>query len=767
MRDFEYASLTQVQSWSDIPRGAEMFQYLLTFENAPVDPSLLESKGEWWFGDCWHRTHTNYPATFVVIPGKRWHLQLTYACTKFDRPTAERMLEHYSLLLERMIWTAEARLCDITMFGEKERGLILDEWNRTERAYADPQDLVACFEAHVLSSPNNTAARCGEAEISYGALNEKANRLAHALTREGVRSDQIVALLDARGIDFLAAMLGIFKAGAGYLPLDPAYPEARIVQVLEESQVDLLLVGDRYQEQGAAIAALSATKPSISNIAMLWTREQRCENPARPRRPQNIAFVISTSGSTGKPKGAMVEHQGMFNNAITKVPTLNLTSADVIAQTASQCFDISVWQFLTALAIGARIEIFPDEISQDPQRLLNGIAACGVSVLEAVPSMIKALLEVQGAKQALAGLRWLLPCGEAFTPELCRRFMERHPNVRLLNAYGPAECSDDVSYYPIVSLPEGDDLSVPIGRPVDNTRLYILNRWLEPAPIGAPGEICVAGLQVGRGYLNRPDLTAAVFLPDPFGAPGTRLYRTGDLGCFRGDGVIEFLGRIDHQVKIRGFRVEPGEIEACLVTHPSVEQACVIARQASKGVYRLVAYVAGSEQLAPGELRSHIRRYLPEHMVPSAFVALDALPLTANGKVDRKRLPLGDTLQQFDRQYVAPRSETEEILSEIWSEVLATPRVGVEDNFFELGGHSLLAIQTRSRIQGVFEVDLPLRAIFECPTIAELAQRIEETLIAALEAMDEEEAMRLQKQLTGKSHASTEAADLQRNGGWN
>ncbi|BDV41010.1 hypothetical protein DSM21852_42640 (plasmid) [Methylocystis bryophila] len=727
IRNYEYAPLTQVQNWSQLPRGADLFQYLLTFENAPVDPSLLEGRGSWRFTDCWHRTHTNYPITFVVIPGEQLHLQITYDGARIDAASAERLLGHYRRLLKEMIHRPEARLSDFPLLSESERQQILVEWNETSRIYAEPRDIIGRFEAQAASSPEAIAASCGGASLPYGALNERVNRLAHALIGEDVGPDCIVALLEERGLDFLVMILALFKAGAAYVPLDPAHPDGRITQVLEESKVGLMLVGAACRDRAETIlAAMPDIKPRRLNLATLEARGDRLDNPSRRHCPQNLAVVIFTSGSTGKPKGAMLEHQGMFNNLITKVPALNLTSADVIAQTASQCFDISVWQYLTALTLGARVEIFPDSISHDPQRLLEEIAARGVTILEAVPSMIRALLDASETSERLASLRWLLPCGEAFAPELCRRFMERHPHVRLLNAYGPAECSDDVSYYPIETPPAGNDLSVPIGRPVDNTRLYILDRWLQPAPIGAPGEICVGGVQVGRGYLNRQDLTAAAFLPDPFGPAGTRLYRTGDLGRFRTDGTIEFLGRIDHQVKIRGHRIEPGEVEACLATHPRVRATAVMARPFGAGGHRLVAYVVGeAEAIAHEELRRHLRAILPDYMIPSAFVSLDALPLTANGKLDRTALPEPDLNSEFANSYFAPRTPTEAVLAQIWAEVLGVERVGIEDDFFELGGHSLLATRVVSRVRSTFEIALPVRAVFEAPTLAALALSID------------------------------------------
>ncbi|MGH8550850.1 MAG: amino acid adenylation domain-containing protein, partial [Methylococcales bacterium] len=561
-------------------------------------------------------------------------------------------------------------------------------------------------------------------------------------------------------------ILGAFKAGIAYLPLDPSHPDERNAQVLKESEAEWIFTCASYFERASLLAnrvgvigakqtsprvsaSLSVqrlSRPEVLALEELESCEHSTENPPKRHSPGNLAFVIFTSGSTGMPKGAMVEYKGMFNNLITKVPTLGLTEKDVIAQTAGQCFDISVCQHLTALVCGARVEIFPDDIVREPNRLLTELTECGVTVLEAVPSMIQALLDIADDTLELPKLRWLIACGEAFPPELCRRWMDRFPHVKVLNAYGPAECSDDVSYYEVPARPDETETIVPIGRPVHNTRLYLLDRWLEPVPIGVPGEICVAGIQVGRGYLNRPDLTAEKFLADPFDKAGARLYRTGDLGRYREDGAIEFLGRIDHQVKIRGVRIEPGEIEAQLLSFPEVEQALVTVREDSASGKRLVAYVVCSEVETSSEtelfrkLRDHLSTRLPNAMMPSAFVRLDAMPLSANGKIDRKALPEPDMAGQSDRTYVAPRNPAEEALADIWKEVLGLERVGVTDNFLDLGGHSLLAIQVLSRIRRTFGIEIPLRRLFEAATIEASALLVEEFLIEHLNSLSEEEA---------------------------
>ncbi|MCX7898646.1 MAG: amino acid adenylation domain-containing protein, partial [Methylocystis sp.] len=727
MRQYEYAPLIDILKWSDIDAGEQLFDSFVVFENVPVNPALQREDLPIEVLGYSSRTHSNYPVNLSIVPHDMLKLKLTYNQTLLEADAAERMLAHYRLILERLIASPYTPLRDITLLSDEDRERLSVYWRGADRDYGSPVDLIARFEARAAETPSATAAACEGATLSYGALNARANIVAHALIAEGVGPETLVALLDARGLDFLVMILAVFKAGGAYLPLDPAHPDGRIAQVLRESGAPLLLAGRDGFDRARALCfagepANAATAPRILELAALEARGGAPGNPPRRHGPDNLAFVIYTSGSTGKPKGAMVEHRGMFNNLITKVPALGLTPNDVIAQTASQCFDISVWQFLTALAIGARVEICPDAISRDPQRLAQTIADRNVTILEAVPSMIRALLDAQdnerGDETPLAHLRWLLPCGEAFAPELCRRFMARYPQVRLLNAYGPAECSDDVSYHPIETPPPGDDLSVPIGRAVDNTQLYILDRWLEPAPLGVAGEICVAGVQVGRGYLKRPDLTAAAFLPDPYGPPGSRLYRTGDLGRYRADGVLDFLGRVDHQVKIRGHRIEPGEVEAALSTHPKLAAAAVVAREASQGVWRLVAYVVGDA--APDEMRRHLQQTLPDYMIPSAFIPLDALPLTPNGKVDRKALPAPDLAATLAKTYVAPRNEIEQKLAQIWADVLHVQTVGINDNFFELGGHSLLAmtLTERMRQNGLATT---VRELFANPTLAQLA----------------------------------------------
>ncbi len=654
---------------------------------------------------------------------------LEYSTDLFDRDTIGRMAGHYRRLLAGIVASPGARLSELPLLTEVERRQLLTDWNATDAAYPQNKCVHQLFEAQVERTPEVCAVVCRDQQLTYRQLNARANCLAHALIAEGLVSDQIVAVLADRGIDLLAMMLGIYKAGGAYLPLDPQHPETRLAQVIALSRPSIVLTVARYASKALQVSDTMAQTsqeycPAVLTLESCLEREWPETNPPLRSRPANLAYVIFTSGSTGMPKGAMIEHQGMLNNTWSKLRALDLTTEAVIAQTASQCFDISVWQFLTALVCGGRVHIFPDDVVYEPRRLLAAIDEAGVTVLEVVPSLMLGMIESE-SRVALPRLRWLLPTGEALPAEIARQWLRRFPSIPLMNAYGPAECSDDVAYFPFGQPLPDAAVSVPIGRPIDNLRLYILDPWRELVPIGVPGELCVAGVGVGRGYLRDAARTAEAFVPDPFSVEvGARIYRTGDLARYRPDGNIEFLGRVDHQVKVRGFRIELGEVEAALCHHPLVKEAVVMARGDSPGEQRLVGYVVGREHAPEVQaLRAHLQGLLPEYMVPGVFVFLEALPRTPNGKVDRKALPVPDIEAQFAHQYVAPRNPTEEVLAHLWAEVLGLERVGIHDNFFGLGGHSLLAVTLieRMRRQGL-QVDV--RALFATPTLAGLATAV-------------------------------------------
>ncbi|WP_438040319.1 amino acid adenylation domain-containing protein [Sorangium sp. So ce128] len=730
LRQHEHTPLVDIQRWSEIERGRSLFQSLLVFENAPIDPALREGRIVFRIADFRARVHTNYPLTVMSWPGAELPLQLVYDRSRVRPELAERLLGHLRALLEAMAARPDARLGDLPLLTPAEREQALVAWNTAPAAEEDLSSYAARFRAQVARTPDAVAVSCADQRLTYAALNRDANRAAHALRARGAGPEQRVALLDDRGIPLLTMILAVFKAGGAYVPLDPAYPAERVAQILASSEPRVVLTRERHREAlERAISLLPGPRrPAIAILEDALDKASSDEDPEERGGPDHLAYVIYTSGSTGVPKGAMVERRGMLNNMLSKVPRLGLAAGDVIAQTASPCFDISVWQFLTALLFGGTVDIVPDEITRDPGRLLEHVERRGIAVIEVVPAVLQGMLDAaleRPAPPGLERLRWVLPTGEALPAALARAWLERFPAVPLMNAYGPAECSDDVALHALTAPPAADDAQVPIGRPVDGLRLYVLDRLLAPSPVGVTGELYVGGVGVGRGYLGDPGRTAAAFLPDPFSeAPGRRLYRTGDLGRYRDDGTIEFAGRRDHQVKLRGYRIELGEIEARLAEHPDVKEAVVLVREDRPGVRRLVAYVAAASPAPAAEaLRAWLAERLPEYMVPPVVVSLPALPRTANGKVDRRELPVpesGDAIR-----HVAPRTATEELLAGIWAEVLGVERVSVEDSFFDLGGHSLLLTQVLSRVRRVLDVELPLRAFFETPTVAAQARAAE------------------------------------------
>ncbi|MFJ4114503.1 non-ribosomal peptide synthetase [Pseudomonas sp. NPDC089758] len=727
LREYEYLPLVTIQECSELPKGQPLFNSLFVFENAPVETAVLDHAQHLNASSDSGRTHTNFPLTAVCYPGDDLGLHLSFDQRYFEHSTVERLLAEFKRLLLALVQGFEGEVSELPLLGEEEQRFLLDDCNRTEHAYALEQSYVAQFEAQVAAHPERTVARCLEASYDYAGLNLAANRLGHALVAAGAGIDQPIALLAERGLPLLGMIIGSFKAGAGYLPLDPGLPSARLQRIVELSRTPVLVCSAACAEQARLLLdeLAGGARPRL----LVWEEVQASSvashDPGIHSGPDNLAYVIYTSGSTGLPKGVMVEQRGMLNNQLSKVPYLALNEHDVIAQTASQSFDISVWQFLAAPLFGARVEIVPNAIAHDPQGLLAHVQATGITVLESVPSLIQGMLA--NDHQALDGLRWMLPTGEAMPPELAAQWLQRYPHIGLVNAYGPAECSDDVAFFR-VDLASTRGSYLPIGTPTDNNRLYLYGEDQTLVPLGAVGELCVAGTGVGRGYVGDPVRTALAFIPHPHGAPGERLYRTGDLARQRPDGVLEYVGRIDHQVKIRGYRIELGEIEARLHEQAEIRDAAVGVQDGVNGKH-LVGYLVAHQGVSADatlleQVKQRLRADLPEYMVPLHWGWFDSLPHNANGKLDRKALPAIDIGGQHGQAYVAPRDELEEVLAGIWADVLKAERVGMHDNFFELGGHSLLATQIASRVQKQLRLNVPLRAMFECSTVEELAEYV-------------------------------------------
>jgi amino acid adenylation domain-containing protein/non-ribosomal peptide synthase protein (TIGR01720 family) len=644
-----------------------------------------------------------------------------YDTDLFDATTIARMATHYQTLLQGAAEDPERRVSELPILTAAERDQVLVEWNATARQYPREATLAALFEAQVERTPEAVAVSFEESRLTYGELNRQANRLAHHLVSLGVGPEVPVGICVERSLEMVVGLLGILKAGGAYVPIDPTYPEDRLAFMLADADVPVLLTQEHLS------AGLPAHRARVIHLDRIDESIARASdaNPAIPVDPRNLAYVIYTSGSTGRPKGAMNSHAGICNRLFWMQEAYGLGASDRVLQKTPFSFDVSVWEFFWPLMAGARLVVAKPAGHQDPAYLAGLVRDEEITTVHFVPSMLAVFLE-DAAVAHLKSLRRVICSGEALSYDLQQRFFARI-DAPLFNLYGPTEAAVDVTQW---ACRRGDPRPVvPIGAPIANTRTYVLDQWMRPVPAGVPGELFLGGVQVGRGYHHRPDLTAERFVPDPFSAePGQRLYRTGDLVRYLADGQIDFLGRMDHQVKIRGFRIELGEIESVLAQDAGVRDVVVVARKDDRGDTRLVAYVVGlgGAEMSVAQLRRHAQERLPPYMVPASFVVLDEMPLGPSGKVDRRALPDPEGVGiERERPFVAPRTAVEREVAGIWKEILRADDVGVHDSFFELGGHSLLVTQLVSRLLKTFGVEVPLRAVFQAPTVAELAARVE------------------------------------------
>jgi amino acid adenylation domain-containing protein len=657
---------------------------------------------------------------------------LEYSTDLFDEGTIARMAAHFMALLKSIVESPECAVSSLSMLPASERKQVMGG-THSEIRLPRMNTFYERFKGQVARTPGAVAVSAGPHRLSYRELADRATAVAGALSRADVHRDDIVVLLADRGIELMTAMVAVQQAGGAFLPLDPAQPDARSAEVIRHSGAAVILT-DR-----ANAAAVEKTlggfprraRPRVLVIEKLSSSSTKAVSPPVRPSPSDLACVIYTSGTSGTPKGAMIEQRGMCNHLLSKIADLELSAADVVAQTAPQSFVISVWQFLAAPIVGARVHVCSDETVRDPALLVDEIAREGITVLQIVPSLLREILRRvpdEPLFRALARLRALISTGESLAPDLCRDWFRYFPTVPIINAYGATETSDDVATHRI-EAPPGAAATVPIGRAIANTRLYVLDAQWQPTPIGVAGELYVGGLGVGRGYLNDPEQSRRKFLRDPFSKQrGARLYRTGDLARWRADLTLECLGRIDHQVKIRGCRVELEEIEHGLAEHPKLASAAVITRGISGEVQLVgcVVPVAGAEPKA-SELNDFLRIRFPAHMIPVGYVVLDRLPSTAHGKLDRSALlAASGKATGIDDKLVSPRSSTERKLAAIWTEMLGVDQIGTSSNFFDLGGHSLLAGRVLARVASVFGVLLPIRTLFDASTIQALGQLIDE-----------------------------------------
>jgi amino acid adenylation domain-containing protein len=699
-----------------------LVQVLVNFLNAPVSRQGFE--GLSWEPFDLDRGAAQFDLTLALDWGSQARLGLEYSTDLFERSTAARMLAHLEAFLAAAVADPDRRLSEIALLAPGECEQVLVTWNRTATP-APGASIHALFEAQADRTPDATAV-IGPGPSTYRELEGRANQLAHHLRALGVGPETPVGVCLERSAALFVALLGVLKAGGAFIPLDPGYPPDRLRFMLEDSAAPVLLTDARH----AAVGEATGTRTVLLDADWPRIGQESAARPAIPVGSDQLAYVIYTSGSTGTPKGVLGLHGGALNRFGWMWRAYPFRPGEVCCQKTSASFVDSIWEIFGPLLQGVPTVVIPDEVVREPRRLIGMLADHRVTRIVLVPSLLRALLEAEPRLgRRLPHLRLWTSSGEALNRDLVRRFHEARPNAVLLNLYGCSEAAADSTYH---EVSEADALGpVPIGHPIDNTEIYILDARREPVPIGVAGEIYIGGLGLARGYLNRPELTAERFLANPFRADAeARMYRTGDRARYRSDGAIEYLGRVDSQVKVRGFRIELGEVEAALATHPDVARAVALVREENTGDRRLVGYVVPRDGARAGDILDSLRRSVPDYMVPSALVLLKALPLTPSGKVDRRALPApGEARNDAGER---PRTATEAELATMWAELLGLPEVGVNDNFFDLGGHSLLAVQLVARIERVFRVMLPLRSLFEAPTVARLAAVLETPPVPAL-----------------------------------
>jgi amino acid adenylation domain-containing protein len=678
-----------------------------------------------------------------------------YNTDLFNRETIERMNGHFLTLLEGIITNPSERISQLPLLTKVEQQQLLMDWNNTEVDYPANKCIHQLFEKQVERTPDAVAVVFEGQQLTYNELNCRANQLAHYLQSLGIKPDELVGICVERSLEMIVGLLGILKAGGAYVPLDPDYPIERISFMLEDSQVKVLVT------QAKLVESIPEHQAQLVCLDTDWEKiaQNITSNLENKSKPENLTYIIYTSGSTGKPKGVLVNHANVVRLFAATDSWYHFNPQDVWTLFHSYAFDFSVWEMWGALLYGGRLIIVPYLVTRSPESFYELLCQEKVTILNQTPTAFRQLIQaeesVKGSFPPLSrgvrgdrssttetdlSLRLLIFGGESLEINSLQPWFDRHgdQSPQLVNMYGITETTVHVTYRPLSRADANSTASV-IGRPLPDLQVYLLNEYLQPVPVGVPGEMYVGGAGVTRGYLNRPELTTERFIPSPFDPPlpplnkggtqgGAKLYKTGDLACYLPNGELEYLGRIDNQVKIRGFRIELGEIEALLASHPQIWETVVLVLDDTTGDKRLVAYIVPQSEITItiDEIRQFLKAKLPDYMVPNAFVILAALPLTANGKIDRRALPPPESGSEVSDKYVVPRTPMEEILATIWSEVLKVEKVGINDNFFELGGHSLLATQLVAQIRDRLKVELPLRQLFNTATLAELAQGIEQ-----------------------------------------
>ncbi len=720
MTPFEYTSLADIHNWSDIPNDRPLFETAIVFENFPIG-NLAGKEAGLRIEDIVAYERTNFPLTLAVMPASAMILQISYSQSRFSDAFIERMLIHLQTALKNIVRDAHQPLSQVKLITPAEYQQIVVDWNATAKTYREDGTIPGLFEEQVNQTPDAIALINGDEQLTYAQLNQTANQIAHYLRKKGVKSGDLVGLSMNRSFELVAGLLGILKLGAAYIPLDPAYPAERLKFMIEDSSANLILTMQQHTPQLSAVG--------IPLIAVDAIDEELAAEPVTPPdtapAPDDLFYVLYTSGSTGVPKGVMAKHDATLNRFQWMWETFPFTAGEVCCHKTSISFGDSMWEMFGPLLKGIPAVIIANDDVKDANRFVEILSKYNVSRLIVVPSLLRVLLETNdNLTDQLDKLRFWVTSGEALPVELIPRFYAALPHAKLINLYGSSEVAADVTVFDTRQM--SDDMNmVPIGKPIANTQIYLLDHFMNPVPQGLPGEVYIGGKNIAAGYWQQPDLTAERFVEDPFSTSSdARLFRSGDYARHLANGVIEYIGRVDNQVKVRGFRVELGEVEYALVNHPQINQAVVIVQNEHD---RLVAFVQpeADVNLTDTMCRDYLVDILPEFMIPATFVLIDQFPLLPSGKINRRQLRQ-TTIAITDETTpkVAPTSPVEEQLVEIWEKLLGVEDIGIRDNFFHLGGHSLLAIRLFAQINKQFDVKLPVSRLLDAPTIEKLAQLI-------------------------------------------
>ncbi len=719
IREYEYTPLVEIQKWSDIDNKANLFNNIFVFENYPVDESINNPNLSFEISDVKFKERTNFPLTLIVAPGKKLSLKIYYDVSKFDETKIKRMANHLKNITTFIINNLDKKVSEIKYLTDEEYEKLVYKFNNTQKEILNNKPIDKIISDIAKKNPNDIALTFKDKNMSYAELEEKSNRLANYLIKKGVTVDSLVGVLIDRSFEMLIGLLGILKAGGAYLPIKPNNPFERIKYKIDDSKTKIVLTDSENEHK------LNGIDVEIVNLNKVQ-KELELESGKLPSVDidlQNTMYCIYTSGSTGNPKGTLVTHKGVVNRLLWMQDQYKINKNDVLLQKTPFAFDVSVWELFLAFISGARLVIAKPEGHKDSNYLKNLIKQEGITIIHFVPAMLNMFLEEQNLNEDCKSLKHVICSGEALSFELQNKFYKTFSNTQLNNLYGPTEASIDVSYWACEKISESK--KVPIGKPIWNTQLYVLDKQLNLLPIGVPGELHIGGISLARGYLNRKDLTAEKFIPDLYNpAPGNRLYKTGDLVQLLEDGSIEYISRIDNQIKLRGLRIELGEIETKLLEHPKINNAVVIVKENDNSEKFIAAFYIpeNNEVIKPEELKKHLLKSMPDYMLPSYFISLKEFPINPNGKVDRKKIASYKIeLNKNESKLSNITNPSEELLISLCKEVLENDNITPKDNFFDVGGHSLKAAQLVARIRTTFNIELPIKEVFEAQTISDIA----------------------------------------------